>query len=414
MTTYIDGYGGDTNSAFDLLMSDGWATHNGGAHASLNLDRPRSPNTTGRQKAFLRFLLSAIPEGSTCNSAILHLFHDYNAEAGYPFTGTAYAITEANGDWVEGTKDIALAGSGEPCWNAKEADGSGGVTTAWAGSAGCSTSGTDFVATAVGEVAMNPADAIGTEYQMSLDTDLVETWFGSNDDNFGIVMWAVGNGQIHLGSAESATTGYRPYLVVDYTAPESGVVADLSATLDDATLVAACDVAVSGALSATLPDAIITATGGVAVVGNLSVMLEDVVISSAGKVGIVGQAAVTLEDVALSASAAVAVAGALSSMLEDVVLSAGGGVGIVAALSAVLADATLIAEGTVSEPPIVCTLFATLDDATLVAYISVVTQAPGELAISDNQRFGIQISVALLHNVEISDEQGCSVEVTDE
>ena len=215
--TYIDGYDGNTNTACDLQMSDSWATKNGGQHESLNPDRPRAPNLTGRQKSLFKFDLSAIPVGSTCISAVLHMFHSYNAEGGSPFVATAYAITEANGSWIEGNGSIDIAAEGEPCWNALEADGSEGISKAWAGSAGLSTSGVDFEATAVGEIAMNPADAIGTEYQMSLNTDLIESWFGSNDTNYGIVLWAVGNGQIHLGSSENITTGYRPKLVVQYS-----------------------------------------------------------------------------------------------------------------------------------------------------------------------------------------------------
>lgn len=158
--------------------------------------------------------LSSIAAGSTVNSATLTLYQAGSAAAN-AFTLTAYNIKSGNGGWIEGTKNNATAGAGEPCWDAKEADGLGGVTTAWAGSAGLGTSGTDYDTTNIGTVSGNRSDANGTAYAISLNTTAVAAWLG-NSANYGIkVVTSSGCGAI--ASAENATSGSRPKLDIDYT-----------------------------------------------------------------------------------------------------------------------------------------------------------------------------------------------------
>lgn len=165
--------------------------------------------------------LSSLPVGAIVNSATLTLYQAGSAAAN-AFTLTAYNIKSGNGGWIEGTKNNATAGAGEPCWNAKEADGAGGVTTAWAGSAGLGTAGTDYDTTNIGTAAGNRSDANGTAYAISLDTTTVAAWLG-NAANYGIkVVTSSGCGAI--ASAENATSGSRPKLDIDYTVPGSLVV----------------------------------------------------------------------------------------------------------------------------------------------------------------------------------------------
>ena len=159
--------------------------------------------------------LSSVAAGSTVNSATLTLYQAGSAAAN-AFTLTVYNILSGNSGWIEGTKNNATAGSGEPCWDAKAADGAGGVTTAWAGSAGLATSGTDYAATNIGTVGGNRSDANGTGYAISLNTTAVAAWLG-NSANYGMkIVTSSGCGAI--ASAENATAGWRPSLVIDYTA----------------------------------------------------------------------------------------------------------------------------------------------------------------------------------------------------
>jgi hypothetical protein len=205
MPTFTDGYGAAVNTAKDTFVRSTAATYNFGATTSWN---------SSSMKMLALFDLSSIPAGSTINSATLSFFQTNGGAAG-AFTITAYAIAAANAGWAEGTGNgSANAGAGEPCWDAKEADGSGGVTTAWAGSAGLSTSGTDYAASSIGSVAGNRSDANGTEYALSLDPTTVAAWCGTSNPGILLTISAAPGG---IGSSDHATTGYRPKLVVEYT-----------------------------------------------------------------------------------------------------------------------------------------------------------------------------------------------------
>lgn len=206
--TFTDGYNGDVFTAFDMQMSSSWPNNNGGGHANFQFE-------TG-QRGCLKFNLSSIPSGATCTSAKLYVYHSYATGDGPSITVNIYSIAAANADWVAGTKNIALAAAGESCWNARHADGSGGVTTAWAGSAGCNTAGTDYESTAIGSFAFNGADAIGTEYAIDLTPARVQGWFGAVNTNYGVI-WIPSANSGHVAQSSNATTAYRPKLVVTYT-----------------------------------------------------------------------------------------------------------------------------------------------------------------------------------------------------
>lgn len=173
-------------------------------------------------KALLMFDLSAaIPKVASCVSAVLSVYQAATGAAN-AFTITAYSIAIGNTAWIEGTKTNSQAGAGEPCWNALAADGAGGVTTPWAGSAGLATSGTDYEASALGSVSGNRSDADGTEYQISLTPTRIKNWFGSPNTNYGLLL--VANATLgNIASSDHATATWRPKLVVTYTLPGGGI-----------------------------------------------------------------------------------------------------------------------------------------------------------------------------------------------
>lgn len=215
MTTYSDGPGGTITTAIDTYVDSANPTNNYGTRANLL--------TGTTSKGLLRFNLSAIPSGASCQGGTLYLYHASSATAS-AFTLTAYSVGSANYAWTEGTASNTQAASGEPCWNALAADGSGGVTTAWAGTAGLGTSGTDYEATAMGTANGNRSDALGTEYAISLNTTRLSGWFGTANTNYGLLVTtsaASGN----IASSDHGTAAWRPNLVVTYTDNSSPTVA---------------------------------------------------------------------------------------------------------------------------------------------------------------------------------------------
>jgi hypothetical protein len=227
--TFTDGYGGDVTTAKDATINGNTAgtptmtRRNYGGGDSLGC------RAAENSRAILQFDLSSIPTGSTIEAgddAILYMYHYVQGSAS-AFTATFYSIGVDNKTWIEGTGigSAANASAGEPCYNALAADGAGGVTTAWHGSAGLSTSGEDYEASSIGSFAGDRADAVGTEYHAHLTKARVQNWFSETNTNYGILLIPTGNASADhqsLGSSDHATTGYRPKLVVVYTAAAAG------------------------------------------------------------------------------------------------------------------------------------------------------------------------------------------------
>jgi len=132
-----------------------------------------------------------------------------------------YSLASANSDWIEGTQNGSQALSGEPCYDARKADGAGGVTEAWAGSAGCNTSGTDYEATALMSVTQNATASNPTQYEWTFNAAgiaRVEDWFGGITNNYGMMIKANAYEESTFALSEHATASYRPVLTVTYTA----------------------------------------------------------------------------------------------------------------------------------------------------------------------------------------------------
>lgn len=200
-----DGVGADT------FVSSVNATNNYGIYPWL-LTR----NNTIVQ--LMRFDLSSVPSTAVCSAAKLAIYPSSNEGSA---TYNIYQITDENGDWIEGTKGGATAGSGEPCWNAKKADGSGGVTEAWAGSAGLKTAGTDYIDTVIATA--TSALTGNTAFEIPFNESglaVLQSWFGDATNN-GFIL--VSENEVFFYSGENATTAYRPILTVTYEVPASGI-----------------------------------------------------------------------------------------------------------------------------------------------------------------------------------------------
>lgn len=203
MSIFTDGYNGDVNTACDVNIHQTAHTYNGGTHQAIQFGN--------YNYALIRFDISSLSSSVTVQSALLYL-------GLYEGSGTAdiYAVLSANDGWIEGVGNLELALEGEPCWDAKEADGAGGVKTAWAGgSNGCGVVGTDISNSTIGTL---NGTGIGV-FAVSLDVATVQGWVGAVNTNYGILIKPTVTNSNHIALSEHADSDYRPKLVVTYTEP---------------------------------------------------------------------------------------------------------------------------------------------------------------------------------------------------
>ena len=182
----------------------------GSGNASGNLYRP-----------LLQFSMAGM--AGFVQSALLDLYHLNHALTTVNNIANVFALLAANGGWIEGTKNGTQAGAGEPCWNAKAADGAGGVTTAWAGSAGCGTAGTDYNSTAIGSISV--VDGVAEHRTTALTPAIVQTWL--QGQNYGTLLRNADEATVgsfaQFAFSDHATAAYRPLLTIDYTLPGSNI-----------------------------------------------------------------------------------------------------------------------------------------------------------------------------------------------
>ena len=177
----------DTNLATDTGLGIGTST------AEWNNNR-----------ALIAISASIIPAGSTASSATLTITNKADGAQTATVTVEARGILSGNSSWTE-------SGS---TWNKRD------TTNNWAGSAGCSTSATDFDSDLWGSVGVTDA-ALGTQYGLSLSTSKVSDWFGDDTTNYGLRLASddeTTNGKFcALCSSDHATEAYRPMLTIEYT-----------------------------------------------------------------------------------------------------------------------------------------------------------------------------------------------------
>lgn len=181
----------------------------------------------GRNHTLLNFDLTQLPAGAIFTVVTLNLEHDHPAcGAGHTVDSvlSLRGILVANDGWVQGTKNGTTAGSGEPCWEAFAADGSGGITTAWAGDsggdggsdAGCSISNTDWDSTDLGLMVVTTTD---TSKSISIPVSFIQGWYDTPSTNHGFMFGLAGSSgkrRVFFESSEGPD-GKRPFLEVTYT-----------------------------------------------------------------------------------------------------------------------------------------------------------------------------------------------------
>jgi hypothetical protein len=202
-----------TSTAGDTYLNSYYTTRNWGAATAIAI--------SGSNRALFKFDCSSVAAGSTPSAANIKITKsDFNDNSRVV---TIYwrSVSQANGDWIEGTgSGTGNAASGEPCFTAKVANGSGGVTTAWAGSNGLNTAITDYETDVLASGTANRQDAANTQYTYDLNAAglaRIAGWFGAVNTNYGLrVNASDDHGSYH--TSEAATESYRPVLTITYTA----------------------------------------------------------------------------------------------------------------------------------------------------------------------------------------------------
>lgn len=171
-------------------------------------------------------------------------------------------------------------------------------------------------------------------------------------------------------------SGYSNELTINLN---SGVV---SATLEDATLVATSAIDRTGSLSAVLDDATLSASATVKHAGALSATLEDAAFGATGTLEIQGQVSASLSPATVTATGqgeAVPLTGQASIALTPAAISATGELDIAGAVSVTLADATLAADSVVGGNT--GTLSAGLEDAQATADATLETHGQASVTL---------------------------------
>lgn len=185
-------------------------------------------NSAGAErKTLLRFDLSSLMgQAASIDSVTLTMFQiaEGASNNGAEVDVNLYQIQSANGGWVEGTGS-GSAQAGSSSWNYKA-----NATVSWAGSAGLSTSGTDYVASAIdGTKTIIAKTGSGGTYTWNLPVSLIQSWI--DGENTGLLFAATDFGSLEdndffrFASSLYTTSNLRPMLTVNYTPiPEPGMV----------------------------------------------------------------------------------------------------------------------------------------------------------------------------------------------
>jgi len=158
--------------------------------------------------------ISAIPAG-TLDAARMLCYHQAYANSTQQNVVNAYPIVDANA-WVEGTNSGGPSQIGSSNWNYAVHS-----SLAWAGSGGCSTSGTDWDAASAGNFTL-PAYTSGPDVQRTLtfdSTTIFAQWRDSIRVSNGFFMWGQVDINNRISRIMATEDANAPTFEIDYTEP---------------------------------------------------------------------------------------------------------------------------------------------------------------------------------------------------
>jgi len=170
---------------------------------------------------FLRFDLSSLPTDIVINSVALQMVKPANGTVG-SFTVNIYELSTANTNWVEGTA-TGQAQAGSATWDSKG-------PSAWAGSAGASSAGTDYIDNVLASYSGTTLAGDATFTSQAAFLTAVSNNLGGTL-NLGIGLESVFNaGTYYRFATKEHATSAAPQLVIEYTViPEPATIGLLGA-----------------------------------------------------------------------------------------------------------------------------------------------------------------------------------------
>ena len=180
----------DATAGQDAMNYSIVPTNNFGTNVAL-----LSSNSGSFIRGYVKFDVSSIPSIAVCNSSTLTLYVTNNVSA--TATLTAHSLASGVSSWTE-------AGL---TWNNYKS------ATAWPGSAGSNTAGTDYETAAMGTGTM-PGTA--GSFTISLDCTRTQAWWTSGT-NYGIRLSHTSGNLYVVSSSDETTASQRPKLTIAYT-----------------------------------------------------------------------------------------------------------------------------------------------------------------------------------------------------
>lgn len=214
LSTVTQVYGQNTNADVTVDVKDNFIqeqikTNNAGAYGGWHVGIETTAGTD--HKGLVEFDLSSIPAGANTTSAT---FSVYGADVKAGATSqTCYEIASGNAGWPQGDENWAVGGDGDSTWNKYDAGTPG---QDWAGSAGLSTAGTDYINTAI----VTWAPALGWNDASFSDASVIDDWYGTSNENYGMLCVANSDPEslVKYFSSDYVTdTTLRPKLSLTYT-----------------------------------------------------------------------------------------------------------------------------------------------------------------------------------------------------
>jgi hypothetical protein len=196
----LGGYSGCEDNHLETLLGGTTANYGGSTYLAVRF-ASGSPPTVGRP--LVEFDVSAIPGGSTVNSADLELYCFY---ANNTTLITPYRVLVS---WVEGTSSGGVQ-AGSSCWAYREYN-----TLAW-GTAGCAQDDVD--AESSGQCSAVSVSSTGWK---TFDIQAATQAWVNGSDNHGVLLrhTEASDAYSYFRSSDYTTdTAQRPKLTIDYTA----------------------------------------------------------------------------------------------------------------------------------------------------------------------------------------------------